>query len=99
MEPATPKIRNRRYRWLREGATPDRCETRKATLPDRLRLYRKNRWLRGHATPDFCDWSREPFPVWLRRWTAALRRWRPHVRIVSGAPFLPINQCNSGLRA
>src|SRR5258708_40175430 len=61
MEPATPEIRNRRDRWLREGATPGRCETQKATLPDRLCWYRENRWLRGHATSDSCDWWSELF--------------------------------------
>jgi hypothetical protein len=53
-------------KWLRGHATPDPGEmetkTRKATLPDRLRWYRKNRWLRGPATPDSCDWSSGQFP-------------------------------------
>jgi hypothetical protein len=52
--------------WLRGHATPDPGEmetkTRKATLPDRLRWYRKNRWLRGPATPDSCYWSSGQFP-------------------------------------
>jgi hypothetical protein len=54
--------------WLRGHATPDPGETetkmRKAPLPERLRLYRKDRWLRGHATPDSCDWWRAPFRSW-----------------------------------
>src|SRR5437667_11238115 len=36
--------------------TPDPCGMQPATLPDRLRWFRKNRGLRGHATPDSCDW-------------------------------------------
>jgi hypothetical protein len=54
----------------RGGATPDLCEmapkTRKATLPGRLRRYRKNRWLRGIATPDFLRLAERQIPSLLR---------------------------------
>jgi hypothetical protein len=50
----------------------------------------------GLATPDSCDWSRGRSLVWLLRSAVALRRSRPHVRIVSGAPPFSLPRLGRG---